>query len=97
MAIKLAKLLCPTACAIALTGCIAVPLPHYTRSSPHVSARVIDSETRAPIEGARYTPRAEMIGRAMWSNKITSLDAAIAPVFHAGGQRRGASEFHRYA
>ena len=53
MAMNLTKLLCASACAIALTGCIAVPLPHYTRSSPDVSGRVIDSKTGVPIEGAR--------------------------------------------
>ena len=50
---KPAKLFCLVACTIALTGCVAVPLPHYTRSSPHVSGKVIDSETGTPIEGAR--------------------------------------------
>jgi hypothetical protein len=29
----------------------------------------------------------------MWANQITSLDAAMTLLFHAGRQRRGASEF----
>ena len=39
------------ACAISLTGCIAVPLPHYTRACPHVSGRVVDGADK-PVEGA---------------------------------------------
>jgi len=31
------------------------------------------------------------------ANQIASLDAAIAPLFHAGRHRRGASEFLRSA
>jgi len=30
-------------------------------------------------------------------NQITSLDAAMTILFHAGSQWRGASEFSRYA
>jgi hypothetical protein len=53
MRLNFARLLVPSGCAILLGGCIAVPLPHYTRSSPNVSGRVIDAKTGAPIEGAR--------------------------------------------
>jgi hypothetical protein len=33
----------------------------------------------------------------MTPNPITSLDAAMMLVFHAGRQRRGVSEFQRWA
>ena len=38
--------------AVALTGCVALPVPHTTQSSPKISGRALDSRTRQPVAGA---------------------------------------------
>ena len=37
--------------AFVLCGCVAVPLPHYTRSSPRLTGRVLDASGK-PVGGA---------------------------------------------
>jgi hypothetical protein len=36
----------------ALTGCVVLPVPHTTQSSPQISGRTLDSRTRRPVVGA---------------------------------------------
>ena len=38
--------------AVGLTGCVALPIPHTTQSSPKISGRALDSRTRRPVAGA---------------------------------------------
>jgi len=38
--------------AVVLAGCVVLPVPHTTQSSPKISGRALDSRTRRPVAGA---------------------------------------------
>jgi len=42
-------------CGFALSGCVIVPYPHTTQSSPEIRGRILDETTHNPVGGAEIS------------------------------------------
>lgn len=70
---------------VLLTGCIVLPVPHVTKSSPPTHGKVVDAESGTPVDGAAV----QLTTSGAWDGKPRSgalTTTAADGTFHLGSR-----------